>query len=113
MLWVAFIFLAFGFGLGMWEFLEIERSKKLRGEMYRSNLPLSFSWPLFKLWKFIGQCGFLIVPAVSWRHGFLWALGSEVVFVAAGATIGFGIQWSIESLVRRQESSADGLKKVQ
>lgn len=106
--WTLFAVLAFGFGLGMWEFLEIERSKKLCGEhAYRSNLPLSFSWLVFKLWKFIGQCGVIIVPAVAWSRGFPWAIGAEAAFIAAGAAIGFGIQWSIEASVRRSESASE------
>ncbi len=106
MYWALFSFLAFGFGLGMWEFLEIEHSKKLSGEYtYQSNLPLAFSSPLFKLWKFVGQCGLLIVPLVGWSRGFLMATGATAAFVAVGAAIGFGIQWAIEASVRRRAST--------
>jgi hypothetical protein len=90
----------------MWEFLEIERSKKLCGEYtYQSNLPLPYSSPVFKLWKFVGQCGFFIVPLVGWSRGFLLAIGATAAFVAVGAATGFGIQWAIESSVRRRESA--------
>ena len=101
-----FAVLAFGFGLGMWEFLEVESCKKLCGEYaYQSNLPRSFSWPVFKLWKFSGEAGFFAVAWVGWKHGFLGSIGFSAAYVALGALIGFGIQWSIEALVRREESS--------
>jgi hypothetical protein len=108
MYWTLFAFLSIGFGLGMWEFLEIERSKKLCGQFtYMSNLPRVFSFRSFKLWKFIGQCGLFVVPGVGWNRGFLWALGYEVAFVAIGSAIGFGIHWAIEASVRRQESASE------
>ena len=106
MYWALFAFLAVGFGLGMWEFLEIGHSKKLCGEYtYQSNLPLMFSSPLFKLWKFVGQSGLLIVPLVGWSHGFLLAIAATAAFVAVGAAVGFGIQWAIEASVRGRESA--------
>src|ERR1700733_7967289 len=66
MYWAIFAFLTFCFGVGMWEFLVIEQSKKLRGNDYRSNLPRSFSSPVFKLLTLAGHSGIIIVPLIGW-----------------------------------------------
>ena len=98
MYWAIFAFLTFCFGVGMWEFLVIEQSKKLRGNDYRSNLPRSFSSPVFKLLTLAGHSGIIIVPLIGWSRGFLWAVGSTAVFVILGAAIGFAIPRAIGAL---------------
>lgn len=56
---------------------------------------------MLKFWKFVGQCGIFVVPAIAWGHGFLAALGSEVAFVVIGCAIGYGMLWAIEASVDR------------
>lgn len=88
-LWSVILMLAFGIGLFVWESLTIARSKRLFGEVgYRSDLPLVFRARLFKLCKIVGVCGILIIPAVSWRHGLLWAAGADVAFILLGNVVG-------------------------
>jgi hypothetical protein len=90
--WMVFAFLAFGFGLGMWEFLETARSKKRWGDKYSMNLPPEFSWVAFKLWKSAGQAGILVFPFVAWSLGEPWALGSGMAIVIVGSAIGFALR---------------------
>jgi len=114
MLWFLFFVLAFGFGLGFWEFLAIQDEMKRQGSaalelaktagtpihLAYSGLPLVLKRPLVRRWIFAGQMGFVIVAIAGWWTtsgliaGALRALELELLYVAVGAAIGSGI-WQL------------------
>ena len=111
MLWLLYFVLAFGFGLGMWEFIGIKDEMKRHGaaaaELAKiagtplhnaySGLPRALKWPVIRAWIFAGQLGFIIVAIAGWWTtsgmfaGLLRAIELEVLYVVVGCAIGWGI----------------------
>lgn len=102
---------AFGFGLGMWEFIAIKDEMKRQGSaalhlikaagmplhLAYSGLPRALRWPLVRGWIVAGQLGFIIVAVAGWWTtgglvaGFLRAIELELLYIAVGGAIGWGI----------------------
>jgi len=111
MLWLLFFVLAFGFGLGMWEFIAIRDEMKRHGSAAADlamaagtplhnayfGLPRAVRFPIVRGWIFAGQLGFPIIAVFGWwttngfLPGFLRAIELEVLYVVIGCAIGWGI----------------------
>lgn len=106
MYWFLFLVLAFGFGLGMWEYIAITEEP--------FGLPLAFRWPIFKVWKFAGQLGWFIIPVYVWWtsagliSGFLHGVGLLVLYAAIGAGVGFGIWNALGGSAPKRPQQAEG-----
>jgi hypothetical protein len=111
MFWFLFFVLAFGFGLGMWEYIAIKEETKRHGSAAvslakmagiplhnaYSGLPPALRWSAVRAWIFAGQTGFVIVAIAGWWAaggfvaGFFRAIELEVLYVVSGCAIGWGI----------------------
>lgn len=111
MLWFLYFVLAFGFGLGMWEFIALKDQVKRQGSaalelakaagtpihMAYRGLPPALRWPLVRGWILAGRLGFIIVAVAGWWTtdelvaGFLRAIELEVLYIVVGCVIGWGV----------------------
>ncbi len=111
MLWFLFFVLAFGFGLGMWEFIAVRDAMERQGSgvldlaklagipthMAYRGMPPALRWPVLRGWIFAGQLGFFIVGVAGWWTtsgffaGLLRAIELEALYLIMGSAIGWGI----------------------